>query len=786
MKPTLCLHCAAVIGIDNKQVMNFCCFGCKTAYMIIKSLKLDQYYDFCQSIYQISPDKVRILQNNINYIDFIQTNQNMENSIQLMVEGIKCGSCVWLIESSFRQQDGILQASVNMTTKTLSLTWIGDIKQIDVFIKLIENIGYRAIPLVEEAVIASQKKSTKKLLKMIALSGVVWVQNMMISMGIWAGDISGEIGINSRVFMNICAAVLTIPILTYTSRTFFSSALVAIKAWRSHMDIPISIAIIGTLLISVYGTIIGSTFVFYEAASSLVFALLIGRYLEAKAINQANEYARNLILKKSLFITVDRDAHLELVNINSVKIGEIIHVTSGERVPLDGIVLSGESEVDNSIITGESNPQKITIGSEIFAGSINLENPIKIKVTSSEENTVLAEIKRLIEKTSNQKSKYKTFASKVAAIYTPAVLVLSLLTILISLHSTDLSEAILHGVSVLVITCPCAMGLAVPIVYIVATSNLMKKGIFIKTQDTLERLSEINSVALDKTGVLTYGKSKLTNISDIPNNIQQLIKSLAVNSKHHLCRTIVDDLKDINNFELSNVTEDKGYGISGTYKDKTLLLGRQSWCGISNVACTNDINILSAWLVIKKDDVIELSIELKFKDQLKEEAYDFIKTLKQQFSKICIISGDIQQNVEHIAKTLEVDEFYSALSPKDKYNIINSKQQNNELILMIGDGLNDAACMSLAHCSASPSNVIELSQNQSSIVFQRNLFDIIDAINIAKKSTRVCKENIAISLIYNIISIPLAMFGYASPLIAAIFMGLSSIFVILNTLLRMR
>jgi Cu2+-exporting ATPase len=394
VKQKLCLHCAAVISIDNKQCVNFCCFGCKTAYTIIKSLKLDQYYDFCQSIYQISPDKVQILKNSINYIDFIKTNQNMENSIQLMIEGIKCGSCVWLIESSLRQQDGILQASVNMTTKTLSLTWIGDIKQIDAFIKLIENIGYKAIPLVEEAVIESQKKSEKQLLKMIALSGVIWVQNMMISMGIWAGDISGEIGINSRIFMNICAAILTIPILIYTSKTFFSSALVAIKALRSHMDIPISIAIIGTLLISIYGTIIGSTFVFYEAASSLVFALLIGRYLEAKALNQANEYARNLILKKSLFITADRNNQLELVNINSVKVGEIIHITSGERVPLDGIVLSGESEVDNSIITGESSPKTIKAGSEIFAGSINLENPIKIKVTSAEENTVLSEIKR--------------------------------------------------------------------------------------------------------------------------------------------------------------------------------------------------------------------------------------------------------------------------------------------------------------------------------------------------------------------------------------------------------
>jgi Cu2+-exporting ATPase len=223
VKKALCLHCSAVLSPSIQQEVNFCCFGCKTAYTIIKSLKLDQYYDFCQFMYQISPDKVQILQNNINYLDFINTNQNMENSIQLMIEGIKCGSCVWLIESSLRKQDGILQASVNMTTKTLSLTWIGDVKRVDELIKLIESIGYKAIPLIEDKVIESQRKNEKKFLKMIALSGVIWVQNMMISMGIWAGDISGEIGINSRVFMNICAAVLTIPILIYTSKTFFCS-----------------------------------------------------------------------------------------------------------------------------------------------------------------------------------------------------------------------------------------------------------------------------------------------------------------------------------------------------------------------------------------------------------------------------------------------------------------------------------------------------------------------------------------------------------------------------------
>lgn len=773
----LCLHCSSPIGSNER----FCCLGCKTAYAIINSLELNQYYGFCKEIYRTSPDKVQNFQNKINYIEFVKSNKNMEQSIKLMVEGIKCGSCVWLIESSLRKQDGVLEASVNMTTKTLSLTWIGNQNKVEEFIKLIESIGYKAVPLIESAVVESQKKTEKNLLKMIALSGVIWVQNMMISMGIWAGDISGELGINTRTFMNICAAILTIPILIYSSKDFFSSAWIAIKQRKSHMDIPISLAIVATLLVSVYGTVIGSEFVFFEAASSLVFALLIGRYLDQKVKNRANEYARNLVLQKSLFITVERNANLELVNISSVNVGEIIYVAAGERIPLDGVIESGESEIDNSIITGESNPKKITVGDRIFAGSINLQNPIKIIVESSEENTVLAEIKRLIEKSENQRSKYKTIASKVAQAYTPVVLTLSLITTMIWISLGSISEGILKGVSVLVITCPCAMGLAVPIVHVVATSNLMKKGVFVKNQDALERLSEIKSVALDKTGVLTYGKPKLLN--EIPDEIKPILKSLAAHSKHHLCLAIVEALKDVEIVDVQEISEEKGFGISCIQNGKIFMIGRSEWCGVKITGGKSDEHVLSTWFVIKNQEEIEFSIELKFSDEIRTEGIDFIKQLKSLVgNNISIISGDLNDNVKKVAEKLDINNFYSELSPQEKYDFIARKN----FVLMVGDGLNDAAAMTAAHCSASPSNIIELSQNQSALVFQNSLIDIIDAIKTAKKSTSVCKENIVISIVYNIISIPIAMFGYASPLVAAVFMGLSSIFVVLNTLIQMR
>jgi Cu2+-exporting ATPase len=473
-----------------------------------------------------------------------------------------------------------------------------------------------------------------------------------------------------------------------------------------------------------------------------------------------------------------RDSQLQLVYVNSIKIGEIIYIASGERVPLDGEVMYGTGEVDNSIITGESLPNKVKIGDKIFAGAINLGNPIQLKVDSDDENTLLTEIKKLIEKSAQQKSKYTTLASKIASLYTPIVLILSSLTTFGWLFFTSLEQSILNGVAVLVITCPCAMGLAVPIVNIIATSNLMKRGIFVKTDDALERLTEVTALALDKTGVLTDGKPTLVNdLSNIKH--QDLLRSLVIHSKHHLCVELHRALKNNTPYlELHNIIEEKGYGITGKYQEFEIMVGRASWCGIDDQPIAG--NFLSTWYVLRQNDKLIESIQLKFHDRLSDDAVDFVNSVRENY-RTFIISGDRKEAVETIANQLKINDFYYELSPKDKYELVSSSKDK---VLMIGDGLNDAAAMSIAHCSAAPSNIIEISQHQSAIVFQHGLKDMLYLLKAAKRAQIVCKENIIISVIYNIISIPIATLGYASPLMAAIFMSLSSILVIINSILR--
>ncbi len=822
-----CSHCSSIIRATEIEVTRdalvFCCMGCKTAYLLIQSLHLEAHYKFCNDIFNISLSKVNVFTNNVDYMPFIDST-NSENNIQLIIEGIRCGSCVWLIENTLREQDGILQASVNMTTKVMSLIWTGDAKQINYFVSLIEKLGYKALPIVEDAVTNQQNDQAKHLLKAIAVSGFVWVQNMMISMGIWAGNITEEIAVNSRLFMNMCAAAVTIPGVIYSGQTFFRSAVKAVRSWKSHMDIPISIAIILTLLVSIYATFTNSTFVYYEAASSLVFALLIGRYLDMKIRNKAAEYARNLVLQKTHFITLCKDDELQIVSVKKAAVGDIAYVASGERIPLDGCIIDGESEVDNSIITGESKPNKVKIGDKVFAGAVNINTPLKIRVDSTVNNTVLSEIKKLIEKAEQNRSKYKTLADKSAQIYTPVVLVLTLLTFIGWFVHSDFSDALLYGISVLVITCPCAMGLAIPIVQITAVSNLMKRGIFIKSDTALERLSEVKSIAFDKTGVLTYGRPILLNADTLSKWAKFLIKGLAVHSKHHLCNAIVKMFNSDEYAVLDDVYEEKGIGIAGIWEYKAIhhvednidteilnaikhkklrvSLGRKKFGDDIELLDKNNSNdsiemqhILHTWFLVEGVDEYTksystiLEVKMLFADKIREEVVDVISNMTTNYhiskDNICIISGDSNVNVEMIANICNIKEWHGELTPQGKYDVITQKQSNGEIIMMVGDGLNDAAAMKAAHISISPSSVMELSQNQADIVFQHGLNSIVQSISIAKKSVSVSKQNIYIAILYNIVSIPVAMLGFASPLVAAIFMSLSSLFVVANTLLQM-
>lgn len=769
-----CVHCGENL-YSNIALEGFCCFGCKAAYALINSLNLSKYYTYCKTLYNTSPMKVNNIINELNYLEHISSSDK-GNQIFLLIEGIHCGACVWLIENTLKKQRGVTAARINLSTKRLLLEWSGEQEYIYELISILEQLGYRAVPFVAEELDVEQKRNEQQLLKCLIIAGVVSMQVMMLTVGVWVGNIYDSMGEYTRLILHLIAALITIPAVIYSGMPFFRSAFVALKAKRSNMDVPISIGVISSVLISIQETINSGEYTYYDAAISLLFVLLIGRYLDMRTRNKARREAHNLILSQPRSVTIyDDNNTLKLIDVKRAQIGQIAFIASGERIPIDGVVVEGVGEVDNSIITGETLAVRVYKGSEVFAGSINLGAALKIRINTLSDHTLLSEIIKLIENAEQGRAKYVMIADKVAAFYTPFVLILSSLTFCIwrFILNALFSEALLHSVAVLIITCPCALALAVPIVQIVAVMRLMKQGILVKTADALEKIAEIDTIVFDKTGTLTEGRPYWINQNDFTKEEIMLIASLANQSKHILLTSIKDSYNG-NLYEIQ-AHEEKGSGLKAVWHDEVLKLGSREWCAVQQELDDDEhLEIWFAWRDVKKRLILQ--------DQLRPEAPQVIYQLKNLGYQILLLSGDRTKAVELVASQIKIDYYESMLKPHDKYRRIGELQKEGMVVLMVGDGLNDAAALKVARASLSLASGLAITQNNADIIFQTNLNSVVEILSIAKKSGVLVRENLLLSLLYNVITIPIAMFGLVTPLIAALAMSSSSILVTLNAM----
>ena len=765
-----CKHCKT--NCNNE----FCCLGCETAYNLINRLGLIQFYEYSKNIYFKDPTKVEKMTSQINFDKFIEYNEEQNRSnVNLIVEGIHCGSCVWLIESTLRKQPNVESARLNISTKRLFISWKGDKKQLDQFVNLLLGLGYKLAPYVPDiAEIQSQEKS-KDLLKRLIIAGLASVSMMMILWGVWAGRADGSMDKYTMYLMNIVSLIIALPATIYSGMTFFKSAITALKAKRSNMDVPISIAVVGALAISIQETIRAGEHVYFDAAISLVFFLLIGRYLDHKSREKARERARNLVLSQPSSVTILKENNsFEVTEIENAKIGDVALVSVGEKIPADGVIIDGETEIDNSIITGEFLPIKANEGTEVVAGAINLNAPIKIKITKLGEDTTLAQIIRLMENAEQNKSKFVELSDKVASMYTPIVLGISSLTFIgWMIYGKSIADSLLVAISVLIITCPCALGLAVPIVQVVAISRLISKGIIVKSKNALEKLTEVTDVIFDKTGTLTNPNMVPVNLEMLSEFEKEIVGSLSKHSSHVLAKALANIG---GNYEFSEIEEIKGKGLKGIYNGKTVLLGNKLHVGEGEL---ENVNAPHAWLKI--GDLPAKSIS--FKEQLKHDAIEVVKTLQKNGMNTEIISGDYEGSVSKIAKLLNITRFKFQCSPQNKFEYVNQLMKKNLKVMMVGDGLNDSAALAAAHVSISPANAVQISQAASDVVIQgEGLLPIIELLVVANKAKVLVKQNIFLSLFYNVFAIPAAMLGYASPIAAAIVMSLSSIIVVMNSL----
>lgn len=694
------------------------------------------------------------------------------------VANVHCGACINIIEKQLKKQTGIKSARVNLTLKQLDLEidQNADILQI---VDQLEKLGYPPTPVdLGDLSEFKQEQQSAKLIRALAVAGFAAANIMLLSVSVWSGA-DGE----TRKLFELVSALIAIPAISYSGQVFFRSAFSALRFGHLNMDVPISLAIILSLFMSLYETFYGSGEAYFDAGVMLLFFLLIGRYLDQKM----REKARNSVFALSKIAAkganrILPDGQLTYIPIDQVKPGMTMRIFPGDRTPVDGVMISGQTDLDRSLVNGESDTHAPKIGEEIEAGVLNLTGAIDIKASKPADQSFLSEVSKMLEAAENSRMTYVSLADRMAKIYAPVVHIFALVAFLIwfFLVGETWYTSLNIAISVLIITCPCALGLAVPVTNVIAANQLFKNGILMRDGTALERAAEIIRVAFDKTGTLTFGTPKLAKgeIEDLGEMTKAYLKALTSRSSHPASKAIANALHDVAQGKVSDIREIAGFGVEGHLNGKTIRLGRAAW--VNEIASDDKKPIEDKISYAVEGDALH---QFNLLETLRTDAVKAQQYLDQHNISTEILSGDGDRAVSKIAKRLNIDTYQAGLKPADKHAHLQNLGSKNIPTMMVGDGLNDAPSLAAAHVSMAPASACEVGRQAADFIFTNDSLNAVPyTLSTAQLSKRIIKQNFGIAIAYNTIAIPLAFLGYITPLIAAIAMSASSIIVVLNSL----
>ena len=694
----------------------------------------------------------------------------------LAVANMHCGGCMRKVEVTLAGIPGVVSARANLSAKRVSASYVpGDLQAV-ALIDALERAGFVAAELAAPSAhpIAA---ADQDYLRRIGVAGFAAANIMLLSVSVWASG-GTEMSPAIRSLFHWLSALIALPAIAYAGVPFFQSAAQALARRRLNMDVPISLGITLATLMSVYQSVRGTDQVYFDAATTLLLFLLLGRFLDQRMRAKAAGAAANLIgLAATSATVVTEDGSLVRVSSKALAPGMRIHVAAGERVAADGRLLDGSGEVDQSLITGESTPCRVAPGTFIYAGTINLSGALVVEATTGTDNTLIAEIARLMATAEQARGRYVRLADRAAQLYAPLVHALGLATFLGWLVSgLGWEAALTNAIAVLIITCPCALALAVPAVQVAATSRLFAHGILVKTPDALERLAEIDTVVFDKTGTLTLGRPTLVNAGAVDRTILAAAAAIAANSRHPYARAVVRAARELGLAiqPATGTQEVAGFGLERQSPLGRERLGSAAWCGLINA---------EAAITLCYRAVDGAITGLILADQLRPDAVEAIQGLARAGFAIEILSGDRPSTVTAIARDLGVGQFRAQLLPTDKIGRLAELAAADHKVLMVGDGLNDAPALGAAHASLSPATAADISQTAADAVFQGDaLAPVLETLGLARAARRMALQNFAIAIGYNLIFVPLAVTGYVTPLLAAIAMSVSSLAVTVNAL----
>jgi P-type Cu2+ transporter len=708
---------------------------------------------------------------------FVAARNAGASHMTLAVEGIACAGCIRKIERGLAELPGIIDARVNFTERRLAVDWRNDEIDAAHIIEAIERLGHHAHPFALERADTDENAEARRLLTCLAVAGFAAMNVMLLSVSVWAGNVS-DMTQETRDLFHWLSALIALPAAAYAGQPFFQSAFRALRARRVNMDVPISIGVSLALGLSLYETATHATHAYFDSAIMLLFFLLVGRYLDLAMRRKTRLFAGNLASIKAEFAhRLDANGELTKVPAAALCPGDRVLVRAGERVPADGKVISGSSEIDESLVTGETLHRPVQAGATIYSGSINVSGALTVRVTAVGAGTLVEEVERLLEKATAARSRTVRLADRAARLYAPVVHATAALTALgWLLAGAGFHDSIVIAIAVLIITCPCAIALAIPAVQVVAAGALFRSGVILNGGDAVERLAEADVIVFDKTGTLTLPEPRVDPAIDIDPCMLERAARLALSSHHPLATALARMARERSPYP--GATEEPGQGVRAVIDGKDARLGSATFCGFEGTQAPHDSN--ASFITFVHDGKVAT---IAIRQALRPDAVAVAKALRQRGFDLMVLSGDRAAAVAPAAQELGIEHWRAGLTPAEKIAAIELLKSQGRRVLMVGDGLNDAPALAAAHVSLSPITAAHLTQAHADALFLGDqLRPVLSAVVVSRRARALMKENLALAAIYNVIAVPLAIAGLVTPLIAAVAMSGSSLLVTLNAL----
>ena len=781
-----CDHChleydESVLINDNGKY--FCCKGCQGIYHLLQDEGLDSFYNKMGEN-TIEPPKE--LHDDINkfdkegFIDKYVKQKDGFSEISLIIDGIHCSACVWLNEKVLHRTEGVVEVSINHTNNKAKILWDDETIKLSQIIQIIRNIGYNAYPY-DASMQEVQANAKRQDYYSRLLVGVFTTMNIMwIAIAQYGGYFTGMRS-DIKDILNFAEFALSTPALFYTGGIFFKGAYYSLKNRYVNMDLLVVSGALSTYIFSIYAMFTGRGETYFESVTMIVTFVFVGKYIEVltkkKAVDTLDSFSSSMPTE----VTVVKDKEKFIVGVEEVEVGDILELKAGDKVVIDGVIISGEGSFDTSSLSGESEPVLLHVDEKILSGSICVDSVIRYRVTEPYASSMLSKIISLLEDSMDKKPQIEKLANVVSGYFSSVILILSLLTFAgWYFYTNSFEHALIIAISVVVIACPCALGLATPVATLVGISRASKKGVLFKEATYLETIAKCDTVVLDKTGTLTRGKPEVIDSFIKEDFDTSILYSLVSLSTHPISQGVKEFLGEMNVVELTDVIAVEAKGIKAKYNNQTIFAGNANFMSENGFTCKEFKQTNSVLHVAYQDEIVA---SFSLEDSLRDGAKETIEYLQKDGLKVVMLTGDNQTVAQKIADKCGIIEYESELLPQDKAEFITNLRNKGKKVVMVGDGINDTLALNSSEVAITLGSGTDVAVSVSDVVLMDDSFYSLKTVfEIAKNTFLKVKQNLALSVLYNVITIPLAMAGFVIPLVAALSMSLSSLIVVGNSM----